>query len=210
MVPVILLMGFVLLCNMVVTVSTQGRIYRSAQDLPVNQVGVVLGTSKKISPDRPNLHFVRRVEAAANLYREGKVQHLLLSGARDSSYYNEPADMRKALVNLGVPAGVITEDPSGFRTLDSVVRASLVFGQRRYTIITDDFHVSRAVFLAQRHDQDVIGYAPEGVDITTSATSRIREVFARVKAVLDVYFLDTQPREIGQPSPIHVVARNQT
>ena len=82
------------------------------------------------------------------LYHSGRVRGLLLSGDNGSRGYDEPADMKNSLMALGVPGGAITLDDAGFRTLDSVVRAKEVFGQRRLTIITDRFHCFRAVFLA--------------------------------------------------------------
>ncbi len=207
MLPPTLVVAFVGFCNIWVMIASSGRVYSSPEDLPKNEVGLVLGTSKKIGPDRPNLHFRYRMQAAADLYNSGKVKHLIVSGSHDSAYYNEPADMTKALQELGVPESAITRDESGFRTLDSVVRASKVFGQNSYTVITDDFHIGRAIFLAKRYNLDVVGYSSKRVDPTVSATSRVREVFARVKAVLDVCVLGTQPREIGQSKPIQLVSR---
>ncbi len=202
-IPVLLLAGFVVFCNLLVSISAKNQVFQASDDLPANMVGVVLGTSKNVAPNRPNAHFITRVEAAAELFRTGKVQHLLVSGSSEA-YYNEPKDMLQALNRLGVPKTAITQDASGFRTLDSVVRAKKIFGQHRYTIITDDFHVTRAVFLAERHGQDVIGFAAPGVNLQQSAKSRVREVFARVKAVLDIYVFDTQPKELGDPEPIRV------
>lgn len=202
--PLGLVLGFVVFCNAWITLSTRSRIFDSAGEAPANTVGVVLGTNKNFAPNRPNLHFTRRVEAAAELYRQRKVDHLLVSGATNSAYYNEAADMAGALIELGVPPTAITRDESGFRTLDSVVRAQRVFGQDRYTIITDDFHVSRAVFLARRYRQDAIGFASAHVAAPLSAKSRFREIFARCKAVLDVYVFRTQPRELGDPVLIEV------
>lgn len=204
--PLLALLGLILFCNVVISLDSAGHIYSRPDHLPKNAVGVVLGTSKLVGPNQPNRHFEARMKAAADLYRQGKIRHILVSGSHNSRYYNEVRDMRKALVSLGVPGDAITEDPSGFRTLDSVVRAARVFGQVRYTVISDDFHVSRAVFLARRHHSDVVGYAAEGVAVRHSLRSRLREILARVKAVLDVYLFHTQPREIDDYQPIRVAS----
>lgn len=201
--PIFLAVGFVVFCNAWITIAAKDRIFHSATEAPANRVGVVLGTSKNLAPGRPNLHFKNRIQAAAELFKAGKVEHLLVSGSH-ADYYDEATDMTAALIALGVPEEAITKDKSGFRTLDSIIRAERIFGQDRYTIITDDFHVSRAVFLAMQNGQDVVGYASEHVAVKISAGSRLREVFARCKAVLDIFILDTQPRELGQPSPINV------
>ncbi len=98
-------------------------------DRDEDRVALVLGTSKRTRQGWPNAHFTRRIAAAAALYHAGRVRRLIVSGdAHNSRGSNEPADMRAALRELGVPDAAITEDPAGFRTLDSVVRAREVFG----------------------------------------------------------------------------------
>lgn len=209
-IPLLFVLSLVIGCDLVVSYHSAGRIFADPDRLPENSVGVVLGTSKMIRANQSNLHFETRMNAAADLYRQGKIRHILVSGSHNSPYYNEVRDMRKALIALGVPPDAITEDPSGFRTLDSVVRASRVFGQARYTIISDDFHVRRAVFLARRQHSDVVGYAAERIAMRYSIRSRMREVLARVKAVLDVYVFHTQPRDIDSFQPIEVAAGSLT
>src|SRR5579859_3256618 len=108
--------------------ATRGKIFSSMDELPVNDVGLVLGTSKMTKRGIENPHFEHRIEAAAALYKAGKVKHLLVSGDNHIKSYNEPDDMRAALMAAGVPAAAITCDYAGFRTLDSVVRAKEVFG----------------------------------------------------------------------------------
>lgn len=193
-------------CNLVIYLQCAGRIFSDPGRLPANSVGVVLGTSKMIRTNRPNPHFETRMKAAADLYRQGKIRHILVSGSHNSRYYNEVRDMRQALSALGVPSEAITEDPSGFRTLDSVVRAARVFGQARYTIISDDFHISRAVFLARQQNSDVVGYAADRITVRHSIRSRLREVLACVKAVLDVYVFHTEAKEMDAFQPIEIAS----
>jgi SanA protein len=89
-------------CNVFITSSTRSRIYTDAAVLPINDVGLVLGAGPPGNPLYPNPHFKVRTEAAAYLYRIGKVQHLLLSGDNSRPGYNEPADM-KAFSSWGCP-----------------------------------------------------------------------------------------------------------
>ena len=91
------------------------------------------------------------------LYERGKIHHILVSGDNSTAAYNEPEAMRKSLVKAGIPERDITLDYAGFRTLDSVVRASEVFGQGSgFTIISQPFHVERALFIARANHIDAI------------------------------------------------------
>lgn len=183
------------------------RIYDGVESVPANEVGLVLGTSKFTRGDVRNPHFDHRMEAAARLYHAGRVRHLLLSGDNGTRRYDEPADMRAALLALGVPDAAMTADDAGFRTLDSVVRARKVFGQTRLTIITDRFHAARALFLALHEGVDAVAFPSAEVDLRSSAKSRARECLADVKACLDLWVLHTQPRFLGEPIPVRVAGR---
>jgi len=112
--------------------------------------------------------------------------------------------MKQAVMALGVPESAITLDYAGFRTLDSVVRAREVFGQQKLTIITDEFHAYRAVFLARQYGIDAVAYCSAEVPMSRSAEARIREYGARVKAVLDLFVLHTRPRFLGPKEEIIV------
>ena len=146
------------------------------------------------------------MDAAARLFREGKVKHLLVSGDNRRSDYDEPTDMQAALVARGVPESAITLDYAGFRTLDSMARAKRVFGLNRVTIVTDDFHLARAVFLARAHGLEAVGFSSAAVPFKWSKKTRVREVAARVQAWLDIYVLATKPRFYGPPVEIRVAA----
>lgn len=191
-----------MLANHWVVVSAQPYIYSEIEALPVKQVGVVLGTSNFTKTGHNNLLFDYRMAAAIDLYRAGKVQHLLVSGANPDASYNEPRKMYQVLVNNGVPHDAITMDFAGFRTLDSVVRANAVFGLDDFTILSQRFHNYRAVFIARQKGLQAIAYAvPEQTEKQIPRTWW-REFFARVRAVLDVKVLGAQPRFLGEPVEI--------
>lgn len=196
--PVILLVSGVVVCNVWIVTSTRNRVHDDVATIEPREVGVVLGTSKKTGPDTPNRHFENRMAAAAALYREGKVGRLLVSGYRDSEYYDETRDMIAKLKELGVPADALLADDRGVRTLDSVVRVKEVFGFDRVVIVSDDFHVNRALFIADRCGLEAIALRSETVDYGDSRKVRMREYFARVKAVLDLYF-HSPGTETGAP-----------
>ncbi|MGK0185860.1 MAG: SanA protein [Verrucomicrobiales bacterium] len=189
-------------CNVWITVSTSRYIKQSADQLSYSDVGIVLGTSRLVE-GAPNPHFDHRVEAAAELYNQGKVGVLLVSGFYDKPYYNEPKDMRQALEKLGVPPGAIAEDGKGLRTLDSVARARQHFPYKNtFVVISDGFHVPRAVFIGRQRGLDIGALASREVDYRYSAGSRVRECLARVKAVLDLYVLGTEPAELDSVIPL--------
>ncbi|MDB4673201.1 YdcF family protein [Verrucomicrobiales bacterium] len=174
-------------CNLWVTGSTAQKIYGTTEKVPYREVGLVLGTTPRSVKGGENLHFVNRMKAAADLYKAGKIDHVLVSGDNRDKRYNEPAKMRDRLVELGVPPAAITSDFAGLRTLDSIVRADKVWGLENFTVISDDFHVARAVFLAHAKGmKDVIAFRSAEVASDKSGKSRTREYLARVKAVLDI------------------------
>ncbi len=198
----------VLALNFWVVASTQSRIFADINRLPENDVGLVLGTSRFTANGLTNLHFKARTQAAARLYQAGKVKHLLLSGDNRSKGYDEPTSMKEALLKLGVPESAITLDYAGLRTLDSMVRAKEIFSLRNVTVITDDFHVNRAVFLGARYGIDTIAFPSEEAPLEIALSTRLREVGARVKAVMDIYLLDTQPRFLGEKVEIKIAGQS--
>ena len=202
------LVGLLTLCIITVAASnawvlmkTKDRIAGSIADAPAAPVALVLGTGKIIHGNI-NRHFAIRIAAAAQLYHAGKVRHLLLSGDNGAADYNEPADMRDALLAKGVPASAITLDFAGFRTLDSIVRARDIFGVKKCIIITDDFHLPRSLYLARHFGVEATGVAGSSVSWEHSKKTRFREMLARVKMLLDLYVLRTEPKFGGKPEPL--------
>ena len=202
---VILSLFFALLLaagNWWVISSTSSSIYSDYDTLPVNPVGLVLGTSSRLTDGSPNPFFHNRMSAAARLYQLGKVGHIIVSGDNRTKFYNEPMEMKKALIKLGVPDSVITLDYAGLRTLDSVIRSKEIFGQDHLTIITQPFHSYRAIFISRYYHIDAVALvALEPVD-EPAVSVYVREYFARAKAILDLYVLKTAPRHLGEKEHI--------
>ncbi|MGB0956227.1 MAG: SanA/YdcF family protein [Panacagrimonas sp.] len=202
------LFGFllvVLLANRWVINSTDAYLYKDWALLPVNDVGIVPGTSPYTREGKSNPQFYGRIEAAVRLYQEGKVKHLIVSGANPDSTYNEPRKMWRELTDAGVPAEDITMDFAGFRTLDSMARAAQVFELQRVTVITQRYHAYRAIFLGKKMGMRVVAYlAYAGENRDYGNRNPVREVFARVKAVLDLFVLRTKPKFLGAREPIQL------
>lgn len=166
-------------------------------------VALVLGTARRTHQGRPNQFYRARLEAAAALYHQGRVQGILVSGDNGSRYYNEPESMRRDLIALGVPDAHVTLDYAGFRTLDSVVRAKRVFGLERFVIVSQGYHVERGVFIAREHGIDAHGYAAEDPGGAAGFRVRLREVAARAMAIWDLV-VGREPKFLGKPEPVKV------
>ena len=188
----------ILYSNYYIISGTSDHIYRSVDSVPRNRVGLVLGTSRYLRSGGSNPYFRYRIDAAIKLYNADKIEYILVSGDNSLKSYNEPKLMREALEERGVPANRIFADYAGFRTLDSVVRSKEVFGQETLTIITQEFHGGRAVFIGRHKGIDAVAYAAGSVPTEFGFKVLVREVFARVKAVLDIYIFHTQPRFLGE------------
>lgn len=183
--------------NVWVVRSTSNLIYTHPETVPAYPVGLVLGTSHRLSSGHPNPYFQQRIDAAAQLFLSGKIKHVIVSGDNRSRYYNEPLEMKKALIARGIPAEAITLDYAGLRTLDSIVRSKKIFGQNRLIIVTQSFHAHRALFICRFEGIDAVALAA-GNEHADPWHGMLREYLARAKAVFDLYIFNTQPRFLGE------------
>lgn len=169
--------------------STKANIYDSLDEIPFNKVGVVLGTSNKNKDGGENKFFKERMSTAANLYKQGKVNRLIVSGSNSSQYYNEPKMMAAALVKLGVPMDSILLDTKGNRTINSIENCKELFGLSKFTIITQQFHGYRALFICNFYELDAQVMRTKRLPLKESGNVRLREFFARIKAFSDLYLV---------------------
>lgn len=196
-----LLMGVlsIYLLNQYVIISTKEKIYTDLKQVPAKKAAIVLGTNKYIAKGKLNYYYIYRIRAAAALWKAGKVKAILVSGDNATKQYNETKRMKDDLIKAGVPKAYIATDYAGFRTLDSLVRAKEVFGLENYIIISQKFHLERALFIANAKGYKAIGFAAKEIEGTPSAKKMmLREYFARVKAFLDLYLLHTEPKFYGK------------
>lgn len=182
--------------------STAADTFSDYDRIPANPVGLVLGTSSRSQDGSPNPFFYNRMEAAARLYAMGKIGHIIVSGDNRSRFYNEPLEMKRALIRLGVPEAAITLDYAGLRTLDSVVRSKEIFGQEHITIITQPFHSYRALFISRYYHIEAVALVANEPTDEPAVAVYVREYFARAKAILDLYVFKTPPRHLGDKEPI--------
>jgi len=185
------------ICNLIIEETARGKTYNSIDDIPVNKVGLLLGTSRGLVEGGLNPYYTNRIDATVALYNAGKIQYVLVSGDNGSPYYNEPVTIKKDLVKAGIPEACIYLDFAGFRTLDSVVRARAIFGLDSVTVISQEFHNERAIYLAEKKGLTAIGFNAKDLAGEPGEKVRFREYFARVKVFIDL-LLNTQPKYYGE------------
>lgn len=182
---IVLLVGL----NIWMILSTKDRIYDSVEEVSFNEVGLVLGTSNRTQNGGENKFFKERMKTAAELIKAGKVSKLIVSGDNRSKYYNEPVMMQSALIALGVAKDKIILDAGGFRTIESIKNAKNEFGLTNLTIVTQEFHGYRALFISDYLQLDAQVLRTNRLPIKESGNVRLREFFARIKAITDLYLI---------------------
>lgn len=187
----------VLIMNFYVEQKTKDYIYDDVNNIPKNEVGLLLGTSKYLTSGIENLYYTYRIQAAVELYENKKIDIIIVSGDNSTKEYNEPAMMMNDLVEKGVKKEDIVLDYAGFRTLDSVVRSKEIFEQNKITIISQKFHNERAIFIAKIKDINAIGYNAKDVNIRYGFKTQVREYLARVKMFFDIA-VNKQPKFLGE------------
>ena len=179
-------LALVVFANGYIYWATTPYLYDQDIVLPPRRVGLVLGTSERLAGGKPNRYFAYRIAAAARLYKAHKVRILLLSGDARSPFYNEPRQMRLALMQAGVPAHAIWVDEGGVRTVDSIMRCHQIYGQVRFVVISQSWHNERAIYLAQAAGLDAIGYNATDVEGWPGLQTHLRELAAKVLAMWDM------------------------
>jgi SanA protein len=202
-VVILLVVGVLVLglSRAVTGIQAMSRLYE-LQNAPQKPVAIVFGAG--LTRDgRPTAVLRDRVEAAASLYFAGKVKKILMSGDNRFANYNEPGAMRTFALSLGVPDRAIVLDYAGRRTYDTCFRAKTIFGVQEALLVTQNFHLPRALYLC-----NALGIRADGVSAdlhpyrrSTQFIWSLRELPASLTALLDVHILHPIP-VLGNPEPI--------
>jgi SanA protein len=174
--------------NWAVASNASDKTFDTVSNCPKTKVGLVLGTSKNNRSGSENAYFTNRITAVVELYQAGKIEYILVSGDNGSADYDEPTDMKNALIEQGIPEEKIYLDHAGFRTLDSMERALKVFGQKEVIVISQRFHNERAIYLGEHFGMTVYGYNAKDVKKMGGFKTYVREKFARMKVFWDIVF----------------------
>ena len=176
----------------------------SVEDVPAGRIAIVFGAGLRYDGS-PTTVLRDRVETALRLYREGKVEKLLMSGDNRFENYNEPESMRQYALSLGVPEEAIVLDYAGRRTYDTCYRARDIFGVESAILVTQKFHLPRALFTCNALGVKAVGVESDNYYYLKRSRLfwNIREQLATVTAFWDVYFKKPLP-VLGEPEPIFV------
>lgn len=186
----------ILLSNFTINKKTNNLVFNETESIPENKTGLLLGTSKYLRSGKLNLYFEYRIQATEKLFKAGKIKNIVISGDNSKKDYNEPEDMKIELVKRGIPEGNIYLDYAGFRTFDSIYRMKEIFGQRSFTVISQQFHNQRAVYIAKSLDLNAIGFNAQDVNAYNGFKTKLREKLARVKVFVDI-LTNEQPKYLG-------------
>ncbi len=200
-----LALGMIVFADWRVRDASKDKIFSKAEDVPAHDVALLLGTSPKVG-SHPNFFYVERIRATTRLWQLGKVRAVLISGDSSTPHYNEPDQMKKDLIAAGVPAEFITCDYAGLRTLDSVFRASRVFGLHSVVIVSQEEHLERALYLASGSELGAVGLTAADAPKWWQVRQHVREALARVKAVVDLA-VGRQPKHLGEPDSVRLAPR---
>jgi SanA protein len=188
---------FTIFCNWKISYDSNPYIFSSSKNIPKQKVGVLLGTSKQLKNGYPNQYFVNRIDAASELFHTGKIEYIIVSGDNSEKNYNEPEDMKNALIEKGVPEDKIILDYAGFRTFDSVIRAKEIFGQTALIIISQKFHNQRAIYIARKNGIEAYGYNAGDVKKYGGLKTKAREYLARTNVFID-QIIGKKPKFLGE------------
>jgi len=183
--------------NIIITKTGNLYSYNSIDSIPHNHCALVLGTSKYLWNGKRNLYYTNRIKAAIELYNHNKIDFIIVSGDNRNRNYNEPITMYNDLIAGGIPNKKIILDYAGFRTLDSVVRGKEVFGQDKFTIVSQAFHNQRAIYIARKKGIEAIAFNTNDEPEELSLKVRIREIGARMLVLFDM-ITSKQPHFLGE------------
>ncbi len=173
--------------------SSEWLIHHDIKTVGTGQTVLLLGTAPTLRDGRPNLFYTYRIQAVVNLRKAGVVKHILISGDNRHQNYNEPKKMKQSLTKAGIPENIIELDYAGFRTLDSIVRARDVFHHNGFLVVSQPFHIKRAITIARHHNIKALGFPAQNVSTAIAPRVYLREILARMRMTLDLFILHTKP-----------------
>lgn len=177
--------------------NAEGKTYDAVEKVQHFKSALLLGTSKYTKGGALNLYYTKRIKATASLYKEGKLDYIIISGDNSTKSYDEPTDMKRDLVAAGIDSNKIYLDYAGFRTFDSMVRCKEIFSQDSVLVISQQFHNERAIYIGEQVGMYVRGFNAADVSVSYGKWTMLREAFARVKVLVD-FAVGTESKFLGE------------
>jgi SanA protein len=195
---------FIFLANLIIYIGSEAYIYKNMENVPEAEVALIPGAAILANGQISSI-FKDRVNTAIELYKTKKVSKILVSGDNSTVLHNEVNPVRVYLLEKGIPDEDIFLDHAGFNTYSSMYRARDIFQVSSIIIVTQSFHLPRAVFIARMLNIKAYGISADVGHILFK--NYFREVFADEKAVFDLIF-HTKPKYLGDVIPITGDGRN--
>ena len=198
----VLITAIIIVPRMITVRQTRNIMYTDVAKIPSKRAAIVFGAGLR-RDGRPTSVLRDRVAAAADLYFAGKIEKILMSGDHQFIDYNEPGAMRDYAMELGVPEEDIVLDYAGRRTYDTCFRARDIFGLNEAVLVTQGFHLPRALYTCRALEISAVGFSADLRDYhrRSRAFWNLREIPASLVAMYEVHISHPQP-VLGNPEPI--------
>ncbi|HQM88510.1 MAG TPA: ElyC/SanA/YdcF family protein [Exilispira sp.] len=174
--------------DMYVSISSNKKIYKDLNSLPDKDYGVLLGTSKYTKNGKINVFYKNRIDAAKDILINNKISRIIASGDNRNFRYNEPMKMQQDLVKSGISEDRVIIDPDGFRTLYSMLNIAKKYNIKEAIIVSQRFHLQRAIFIGKFLGLELIGYEAKNVSGMANIKIQVRERGARLKMIFDIVY----------------------
>ncbi|MFH6996086.1 vancomycin high temperature exclusion protein [Flavobacterium sp. FlaQc-48] len=189
--------------NYYVKSSTKKHIYYSIKKFPKNDVGIIFGAG--INGDQPSKYLKDRLDAGISLYKANRINKILLSGDNGRDEYDELTVMKTYCFNHGVDTTKIFIDYAGFDTYSTMYRAKHIFKIKKATLISQEYHLNRAIYIGQKLGIKSVGYSANSGEYRGYKYVTFREYISVFKALFDV-LRNREPRFLGNPIDINGVS----
>ncbi|MGH2644062.1 MAG: SanA/YdcF family protein, partial [Chitinophagaceae bacterium] len=175
-------------CYYIIKWTASSNLYAEIDKLPFVETALILGTAKLTQKGGTNHFFEYRMDAAELIFKNHKAVSFIVSGAgKQHLMTTEAEDMKMSLTNRGIPEGIIITDDTGYRTWDSLWQCLHTFNCNQVTVVSQRFHIERAIFIGRNQGMQVVGFCAKDVTGKIAYKMFLRECLARVKCILDCY-----------------------
>lgn len=197
---IILILLGIAICYCIIKWTAASGLYYDVDQLPFQETALILGTAKFTQRGGINLFFKYRMDAAELIFEKHKSWHFIVSGAgKHHLAISEAEDMKASLVKRGLPDEIIITDDGGYRTWDSIWHCMHTFNCHQVMVVSQQFHVERAIFIGRSQGMHVIGFCSKDVTGKIAVKMFLRECLARVKCIFDCYI--THPKPVFMKKP---------